>query len=67
MKPNIYRLRANTLNRDQETLTVHLNAKDSRVVAEALVNPPKPNKNLRKAARRHGELFARPVYPSPKR
>jgi uncharacterized protein (DUF1778 family) len=40
----------------QEMQIVKLNAEQSRIFAEALLNPPQPNAALRRAARRHRQL-----------
>jgi uncharacterized protein (DUF1778 family) len=37
---------------------IRLTAHDSRVFAEALMNPPAPNERLRESARRHRQLIA---------
>ena len=41
----------------EENQVLHLSARDRKVFARAMVNPPKPNAALRRMAKRHRELF----------
>lgn len=41
----------------EQTEIIHLSLEDQRQLAEAILNPPEPNEALKKAARRHRELF----------
>jgi uncharacterized protein (DUF1778 family) len=41
----------------EQTEIIHLSVEDQRLIAEAILNPPEPNEALRKAAKRHRELF----------
>ena len=43
----------------QEHTLIHLSAQDSKVFAEALLNPPAPNEALRRAKERHDKLLKR--------
>ncbi len=41
----------------EQTEIIRLSVQDQRQIADAILNPPAPNKALRKAAKRHRELF----------
>ena len=41
----------------EQTEIIRLSMEDQRQIAEAILNPPAPNKALKKAARRHRDLF----------
>jgi len=41
----------------EQTEIIRLSIEGQRQIAEAILNPPAPNKTLKKAARRHRELF----------
>ncbi len=42
----------------EQTEIIRLSAKDQREIAAAILNPPAPNRALKKAARRYRELIA---------
>ena len=42
----------------EQTEILRLSAKDQREIAAAILNPPAPNRALKKAARRYRELIA---------
>lgn len=50
-----------------EIETIRLNARDSRILAAALIKPPAPNERLQAAAERHRQLIAQDdsVPPTP--
>jgi uncharacterized protein (DUF1778 family) len=41
----------------EQTEIIRLSLEDQRQIADAIVNPPAPNRAWRKAAKRHRELF----------
>lgn len=41
----------------EQTEIIRLSLEDQRQIAEAILNPPAPNKALKKAAKRYRELF----------
>ncbi len=41
----------------EQTEIIRLSLEGQRQIAEAILNPPAPNKALKKAAKRHRELF----------
>ena len=41
----------------EQTEIIRLSIEDQRQIAEAILNPPPPNKALKKAAKRYRELF----------
>ena len=43
----------------EETTIIRLSVEDQRLIAEAILNPPEPNEALRRALRRHRELFGK--------
>jgi uncharacterized protein (DUF1778 family) len=42
----------------EQTAILRLSAEDQRQIAAAILNPPTPNRALKKAARRYRELIA---------
>ncbi len=43
--------------RKLKTEVIHLSVEGQRQIARAILNPPAPNKALKKAAKRYRELF----------